>query len=362
MSYLDRNGHGQQQRHHRNLWFAPQVNPFFAGAVAVSMFARTRAAFNAFFGFTSVLVPAVAAPDPASASAHLPASLEQHVRAIASVEHNTASPAALERSARYIESRLAGFGYQVRRQEYKYDGHAVRNIEVSLVNTNGIKEPSRIIIVGAHYDSARGAPGANDNGSGAAALLELARMLKPTRLREGSELKFVFFVNEEPPYFLGDGMGSRRHAQDLRQRRQPVEAAIILETIGYYTHAANSQRYPPGLEKIYPSTGNFIAFVGTTQSSDLVRNTLGAFRASSDFPAHGLAAPASVAGVTLSDHTSYNRMGYPALMVTDTAFMRYPYYHTAQDTPDKLDYSSLARVVQGLEKVVAGMVAPQAKD
>jgi len=327
----------------------------------MTMLDRARAALSAFFGFASVVVPAVAAPALPADNQSLTARLEQHVRAIASVEHNTASPTALERAASYIEARLAGFGYQVRRQEYTYDGHPVRNIEVSLVHTKAIKGPQRIILVGAHYDSARGAPGANDNGSGTAALLELARMLKQTRLREGSELKFVFFVNQEPPYFLGDGMGSKRHAQDLRQRRQPVEAAIILETIGYYTHAANSQRYPPGLEKHYPSTGNFIAFVGTTESTELVRNTLSAFRAMSDFPAHGLAAPARVAGVTLSDHASYKRMGYPALMVTDTAFMRYPHYHTAQDTPDKLDYPSLARVVQGLAKVVAGMVAPPSK-
>ncbi len=314
---------------------------------------RIRAALGGLFGVATALAPGVAAPPPGTGLAAL---LEQHVRAVASVEHNTASPKALEQSARYIESRLAGFGYQVRRQEYSSDGQRVRNIEVSLVNTSGIKPPARIVIVGAHYDSARGAPGANDNGSGTAALLELARLLKDARLRVGTELKFVFFVNEEPPYFLGDDMGSQRHAQDLRKRSQPVEAALILETIGYYVNAAGSQRYPPGLEKHFPSTGNFIAFVGTTQSSDLVRSTLAAFRAASSFPAEGLAAPESVPGVSLSDHASYNRMGYPAIMVTDTAFMRYPYYHTAQDTPDKIDYQSLARVTEGLAKVVAGMV------
>jgi Zn-dependent M28 family amino/carboxypeptidase len=122
--------------------------------------------------------------------------------------------------------------------------------------------------------------------------------------------------------------------------------------MGYYTDTPGSQQLPSSLEGRYPDTGNFIAFVGTLESSKLVREALAAFRAASDFPAEGLAAPAHTTGVTLSDHTSYERHGYPALMITDTAFMRYPYYHTAEDTPDKLDYDSMARVVTGLEKTI----------
>jgi Zn-dependent M28 family amino/carboxypeptidase len=173
--------------------------------------------------------------------------------------------------------------------------------------------------------------------------------------RAGTEVRFVFFVNEEPPYFMGEEMGSMVHAAELKRQGQNVEGALVLETMGYYTDAPNSQKLPPGLEGRYPSTGNFIAFVGTLESSALVRDALAAFRAASDFPAHGLAAPAHTTGVTLSDHASYNRHGYPALMVTDTAFMRYPYYHTAQDTPDKLDYESMARVVSGLAKTIVAL-------
>jgi Peptidase family M28 len=289
----------------------------------------------------------------------LPVRLRQHVRAIASAEHNTSTPAALEQAARYIETTLAAEGYQVRRHEFTYAGHKVRNLEVSVPATQPRKEPERIFIVGAHYDSAPGAPGANDNGSGSAALIELARLLKDLRPGAGSELKFVFFVNEEPPYFMSEGMGSLRHAGELRRRGQKVEAALILETIGYYSTARDSQRYPPGfgLEKSYPNAGNFIAFVGTTPSSALVANTLAAFRAASDFPCEGLAAPASVPGVTLSDHSSYNRFGYPALMITDTAFLRYPHYHTENDTPDKLDYASMARIVAGLAKAVSAITS-----
>jgi hypothetical protein len=300
------------------------------------------------------LVPTAAGPRGNDDRA-LAARLQAHVTAIGSIEHNTATPAALEAAARYIEGVLGTGGYQVRRQVYDAGGHTVRNIEVSIANVDQGAKPARIFIVGAHYDSAPGAPGANDNGSGAAAVLELARLLKDMHPTRGTELKFVFFVNEEPPYFMGDDMGSVRHARQLHEEQQNVEGALILETIGWYSQARHSQKLPPGLEGRYPDTGNFIAFVGTLASSRLVQQALAAFRAGSDFPAQGLAAPAYVEGVTLSDHASYNRFGYPAIMITDTAFMRYPYYHTAEDTPDKLDYDSVARVVQGLARTVEAL-------
>ncbi len=289
---------------------------------------------------------------PTSPGPELATRLRNHVEAIASEEHNTARPRALEQAARHIEATLEGYGYRLRRQEYEADGQKVRNIEVSVSNTVASAKPERIFIVGAHYDSARGAPGANDNGSGTAAVLELARLLKTMQPGRGTEVKFVFFVNEEPPFFTGEEMGSMQHARALKRGGHNVAGALILETIGWYSQEKNSQKLPPGLEKQYPSTGNFIAFVGTLESSALVRQALAAFRAQSDFPAEGLAAPAHVMGVTLSDHSSYNRHGCPALMITDTAFLRYPYYHTAEDTPDKLDYASMARVVKGLARTI----------
>jgi hypothetical protein len=306
-----------------------------------------------------LIVVAVLTVSPTSTSAapapDLAERLRTHVSAIASKEHNTATPLALERAAAYIETTLRGAGYTPTRQEYAAGGQRVRNIEVAVGNVAKGKRPERIFIVGAHYDSAPGAPGANDNGSGTAAVLELARMLKTVQLGAGTELRFVLFVNEEPPYFMGEEMGSMVHAAEMKRQGQNVQAALVLETMGYYTDKPHSQQLPPGLEGRYPSTGNFIAFVGTLESSGLVREALAAFRAASDFPAEGLAAPAHTAGVTLSDHSSYNRHGYPALMITDTAFMRYPYYHTAQDTPDKLDYESMARVVNGLAKTIVAL-------
>ncbi len=294
-------------------------------------------------------------PENAAAGSSLAERMRQHVAAVASEEHNTRRPAQLERAAIYIETTLEKAGYTPARQEYEAGGQKVRNVEVAVANVAKGKRPERIFIVGAHYDSAQGAPGANDNGSGTAAVLELARLLKAVQPASGTEVRFVFFVNEEPPFFLGDEMGSMQHAAELKRQGLAVEAALVLETMGYYSDAPGSQQLPPGLDGQYPDTGNFIVFVGTIESSALVRQALAAFQEASDFPAQGLAAPAHTMGVTLSDHSSYNRHGYPALMITDTAFMRYPYYHTAQDTPDKLDYDSMARVVEGLAKTIGAL-------
>ncbi len=294
-------------------------------------------------------------PESARAAPDLAERMREHVRAVASEEPNTNTPEQLERAARYIETALERAGYTPSRQEYEAGGQRVRNIEAVVGKVARGKRPDRIFIVGAHYDSAQGAPGANDNGSGTAAVLELARLLRTMQPAAGTEVRFVFFVNEEPPFFMGEQMGSMRHAAELKRQGQLVEGALVLETMGYYSDQPGSQQLPPGLDGQYPDTGNFIAFVGTIESSALVRQALAAFRDASDFPAQGLAAPAHTMGVTLSDHSAYNRHGYPALMITDTAFMRYPYYHTAQDTPEKLDYESMARVVTGLSKTIAAL-------
>ncbi|HBF51249.1 MAG TPA: aminopeptidase, partial [Massilia sp.] len=243
-------------------------------------------------------------PENAGAASTLAERMRQHVAAVASEEHNTRKPAQLERAAVYIETTLKKAGYAPSRQEYEAGGQRVRNIEVAVANVAKGKRPECIFIVGAHYDSAQGAPGANDNGSGTAAVLELARLLKTVQPAAGTEVRFVFFVNEEPPFFLGEEMGSMQHAAELKRQGLAVEGALVLETMGYYSDAAGSQKLPPGLDGQYPDTGNFIAFVGTIESSALVRQALAAFQQASDFPAQGLAAPAHTMGVTLSDHSS----------------------------------------------------------
>ena len=279
-----------------------------------------------------------------------------HVQAIASREHNTANIHALDQAAVYLETALSEMGYRVHNQPYEAGGRRVRNLEVSVGSSAPGKAPERIFIVGAHYDSARGAPGANDNGSGTAALLEIARILKDYAPAAGTEIKLVFYTNEEPPYFHREGMGSRVHARDLRKRGQNVEAAFSIETIGYYSDEEGSQKYPIGaLRLLYPSAGDFVAVIGTLESASLVRSTSAAMRKHLTMPLEGLASPAFVPGVTWSDHSSYVEYGYKAVMITDTAIMRYPHYHTQQDTPDKLDYGKMARIVGAVVPMVIGL-------
>jgi hypothetical protein len=280
--------------------------------------------------------------------------LKAHVRAVAGEEHNVDRPEALERSARYIETTLSALGYAVDRDEFETEGVKVRNLEVSRVGPGPSK---RLIVIGAHYDSRAGAVGANDNGSGVAALLELARFLKTVHLADGVEVQLVFYVNEELPWSYTEHMGSYVHAKGLARDGREVAAMLSLETIGWYSDAPNTQRYPFPLSLFYPSTGNFIGFVANLKSRGLMHRVIAAFRSSVAFPAEGAALPESTPKVSASDHWSYWQFGWPALMVTDTAPFRYPHYHTLQDTPDKIDYERLARVVTGLEGVLRELIA-----
>ena len=275
--------------------------------------------------------------------------LRTHVTAIASEPHNIGHPEALERSARYLENELAGMGYTVHRQWFEADHHRVRNIEVMI--TPGTPD-ARSLVIGAHYDSAYDAPGANDNGSGVAALLELARSMAGQNGRAKMRFRLVFFVNEEPPYFQTHKMGSYVYATHLAATDERVAGMLALETIGYYSDRPHSQRYPFPLDMLYPDKGNFIAFVGMTSSRGFVRKTTGAFRETARFPSVGGSAPGFLQGIDWSDHWSFAQVGVPALMVTDTAVFRYRFYHTVNDTPDKVDYDRLARVVTGLNEVV----------
>ncbi len=269
--------------------------------------------------------------------------LRTHVAAIASREHNVFKPAELEAAAHYIEKSLAGLGYAVATQRFPSGPLEVRNVEVEV---KGSARASEVVILGAHYDSVLGAPGANDNGSGVAAVIELARSFRSSS--PGRTLRFVMFVNEEPPFSHSDAMGSRHYARRARERGENIVAMFSLETIGYYSDAPGSQRYPFPLGFFFPSIGNFVAFVSNLSSRALLHEAIASFRLHAEFPSEAAAAPAFLPGVDWSDHWSFWKEGYPALMVTDTALYRYPYYHTMQDTPDKVDYERLARVVTGL--------------
>ncbi|GKS75526.1 M28 family peptidase [Acidovorax sp. SUPP950] len=281
--------------------------------------------------------------------------LRRHVTAIASTEHNRRHYEALEAASAYIESELAGSGFVVRREEFSVAGKVVRNLEVTIPSPSA---PGRsAVVIGAHYDSAQGSPGANDNGTGAAAVLELAKSLKAGAETARSDVILVLYTNEEPPYFRTSQMGSVVHAKGLVSRGMTVKAMLSLETMGYFSDEPDSQKYPWPLNQFYPSQGDFIGFVATTADWRLVRRVVQSFRAQAAFPSEGVAAPRFVPGVDFSDHAAYLDEGIPALMVTDTAPYRYPYYHTAQDTPDKVDFDKLARVVSGLNSVVRDLVA-----
>ena len=254
-------------------------------------------------------------------------------------------------AADFLDASFAQAGYQVPRQGYTIDNQTYYNLEVEIPGTQKADE---IVIIGGHYDSVSGSPGANDNGTGAAATVELARLFagkKPSRT-----LRFVEFVNEEPPFFFSEGMGSLVYASRCKQRSEKVVAMLSLETIGYYSDKIGSQRYPlPELSSIYPLQGNFISFIGNLASESLVRDAIASFRRHTQFPSEGTALPNEITGVSWSDQWSFWQQGYPGVMVTDTAPFRYPYYHTSDDTPDKVNYESLARVVAGLEYAIADL-------
>ena len=259
-------------------------------------------------------------------------------------------------AADFLESSFTRAGYTVKRQGYEVSDKICHNLEAEI---RGSKQADEIVVVGGHYDSVYGCPGANDNATGAAAVLALARAFAGKQTER--TLRFVEFVNEEPPYFQTPDMGSVVYAKRCRERKENIVAMFSLETMGYYSDEKNSQTYPPIIKSLYPTTGNFIAFVGNTASKQLVTQVIASFRRHAKFPSEGIATWETLPGIGLSDHWSFWKQGYPALMVTDTAFFRYTHYHTINDTPDKIDYERMARVVAGLEKVIAELANPETK-
>jgi Zn-dependent M28 family amino/carboxypeptidase len=272
--------------------------------------------------------------------------LQHDVTALAGTigERNVNRPRAYAAAASYIESALTSAGYAPERQSFNAEGVSCANIEAELRGGN------EIVVIGAHYDSVIGAPGADDNASGVAAVLAMARAFAGSKPRR--TLRFVAFANEEPPWFGTDLMGSYRYARRCRERGERVIGMLSLETIAYFSDAAGSQRYPAMLEYLYPTRGNFIAFASNLPSCLLLRRCLSAFRKHATIPSEGAALPEQVPGIGWSDQWAFWRFGYRAVMVTDTALFRNPNYHTFTDTPETLDYERFARVVDGLTRVV----------
>jgi Zn-dependent M28 family amino/carboxypeptidase len=275
--------------------------------------------------------------------------IKAHVDMLAGTigERNLWRLPALERAAAYIEETLRRDAYTTSRQTFDVQGKQVSNIEAVLAASSSDAE---IVVVGAHYDSVIGCPGANDNATGVAAMLELARRF--ARRSHRRTIRFVAFVNEEPPFFQTAAMGSLVHANAAKARGDRIAGMLSLETMGYYSEAPGSQQYPASMKLLYPDVGNFIGFVSNVGSAPLLFRARRAFKARTPFPLQSASVPAAIPGVGWSDHWAFWQAGYRAMMVTDTAPYRYPWYHTAQDTPDKISADHLAHVVDGLEHVV----------
>lgn len=251
--------------------------------------------------------------------------------------------ARLRRSETYVAGRLRAAGYKVRFQEYMAAGVKVRNI---IAAKRGVSLPDEKIVLGAHYDTFNN-PGADDNASGVAGLLELADYAAGKEFSRTVE--FAAFVNEEPPFFKKDTMGSAVYTAAAAASGERIAAAIVLEMIGFYTDARASQRYPPLVGPFFPSRGNFIAQVADLRSARLAARISGVFGKASTLPLRTAVLPAFVPGADYSDHRSFWAHGYHAVMFTDTAFYRNANYHSASDKPDTLNYEYMAALLDGLK-------------
>ncbi len=295
-----------------------------------------------------VTQPLLSRATPASARTVDPSRLRAHVSKLSTelAPRDESHVENLDRVAAYIKDEFSQTSALVSEQTYQVRGNTYRNVIAQF----GPESEERIV-VGAHYDTAGPLPGADDNASGVAGLLELAHLLnrQPPSLR----VELVAFTLEEPPYFRTTKMGSSIHAQSLRMYNKRVRAMLCLEMIGYFSDAPNTQHFPGAvLSPFYPSAGNFIGVVGRLSDWSLTRKTKATMRNASPLPVYSINAPSFVTGVDFSDHSSYWDAGYSAVMITDTAFYRNRYYHTAEDTEEKLDYARMAMVVEGVYAAV----------
>ena len=289
---------------------------------------------------------------PAAAMEALEARLQGHVRALAGEigVRNLYRPEGLVAASSYLARQLQDLGAEVEYETYEWENRPYRNV-VTAYRGDGAED--EVVVVGAHYDTAPNTPGADDNGSGCAALIEVARVL--ARTEHTRTIRFVLFANEEPPHYTTEGMGSRVHARRSRERGDDVVAMLSLETVGYYTDAPGSQLYPPPFGWFYPDRGNFLGVVGNLASRGLVIETLRNLQATTTLPVEGVATFDWIQGVSWSDHWSFWLEGYPAVMVSDTAPFRYPDYHTTTDLPEMLDYPRFARATAGIAGAVLGL-------
>jgi Zn-dependent M28 family amino/carboxypeptidase len=267
---------------------------------------------------------------------------------------STFYPKRFAAAAMWIKEQLQSYGYTEIGETPVLRGSPVPSMEVVV---RGTTKPEEILILGAHYDAFQGTPGADDNASGVAACLHLARVFKATP--QARTVRFLFFVNEEPPAFWTEDMGSWIYAKKCKAAGDRIVAMMSLESIGYYSDKAGSQKYPSPLNSFYPDRGDFIAFASDYSCRSLNKRAIACFRKNASFPSEGASPPGILPGVGWSDHWSFSKEGYDAIMLTDTAPFRNPNYHVPSDKVETLDYERMARVVEGVEAVVRELANEQ---
>lgn len=301
-----------------------------------------------------VVQPLFRQPDVVMVPAVSPERLKDHVRMLSETLHprSVGELTNLEAAANYIRAEFTAAGAAVADQWFTDRGEKYRNVIARFGPAEG-----PILVIGAHYDSFETTPGADDNASGIAGLIELAGLL--ARHPPGRPVELVAFTNEEPPHFRYPSMGSAHHAASLRAAGRDVSLMLALEMIGWFSDAPGSQTYPlPGMTLLYPDKGDFIAIIGRFGDWSETRKVKAAMRGAGDLPVHSMNSLSLIPGVDFSDHLNYWAEGYPALMITDTAFYRNPHYHTPEDTYDRLDYARMAKVVEGVFALVQAYSDP----
>jgi hypothetical protein len=278
-----------------------------------------------------------------------PARVEATVRALTErfPHRHPGVPEQLEGAGTWLEGQMNALEVAPARESFAVRGQTLFNLVSTLGATDGAR-----VVVGAHYDAHPATPGADDNASGVAAVLELARILKATPLPCPVEL--ALWTAEEPPYFRTQDMGSARHAQRLHRENTCVRAMFSLEMLGYFTDAASSQSYPPRFvaRPLYPSTGNFVLLLGDSHSTTLTRRIKAAFAGTSTLPIESANVPRTMGGADFSDHLNFWNAGITAFMVTDSAFLRNPNYHRDSDKPETLDFQRLAAATNGVAAMI----------
>ncbi len=286
---------------------------------------------------------------------NLASTLEKDVRVLSQQigERNMFKPGALEKSVDWLENRIHQIGFIPEKHIYRLHGGQFDGLQAVnfIAELTGSKHPDKIIVIGAHYDSVYGSPGANDNASGVAVLLALAESFKDNQ--QPLTVRFLFFANEEPPFFHTGQMGSYAYASDCSEKNEHITAMIALDGLGYFSDKPGSQHYPiPGLGFKYSDKADFIGFVTRLKDKSLLKQITSGFTSRDLIPIESAALPGFIPGVYWSDHWSFWQHGYPALMVTDTLVFRDPEYHSPGDTPDRLNYKNMARITKGLIDVI----------